>query len=81
MKLHGKDKMMILNREDHTAFHLPNVYRVIDHEESNEFIAKIRNPKTLKLSNRRFNKQKYAYSIEKDPLWVPSTVRKSNAGI
>lgn len=81
MKLHGKDKLMILNLKDHTTFHLPNVYRVIDNETSDNFVAKIWDPKKLLYKNRRFNKSMYAYSIKKDPKWKPSTVRKANAEI
>lgn len=81
MKLHGKDKLMILNLQDHTSFHLPNVYRVIDNEMSDSFVAKIWDPKKLLYKNRRFKKSQFAYSIEKDPWWKPSTVRKNNAGV
>lgn len=81
MKLHGKDKLMILNLQDHTSFHLPNVYRVIDNEMHDSFVAKIWDPKKLLYKNRRFNKSMYSYSIEKDTEWKPNMARRSNAGV
>lgn len=81
MKLHGKDKLMILNLQDHTSFHLPNVYRVIDNGINNSFVAKIWDPKKFLYKNRRFDKSMYSYSIEKDTEWKPSTVRRNNAGV
>lgn len=81
MKLHGKDKLMILSKSEQTATHLPNVYRVIDNENSNYFVAKVFNPKTAMYSNRRFDKHDYAYAVERDPNWKPKTVRRYNAGV
>ena len=81
MKLHGKDKLMILDRTTHLARELPGAYRVIDNERYSDFIVKVFNSKTKKFGNRRFDKHIYAYSVEKDPEWKPSTIRRDHAGV
>lgn len=81
MKLHGRDRLTILDRTNYTAKRLEGAYRIIDNDLYDEFVVKVKDPKTGKLISRRFDRKKYGYSIDKDPDWRPRIFRRNNAEV
>ena len=81
MKLQGRDRLMILDRTTYTAKRLEGAYRIIDNDLYDEFVVKVKDPKTKKLSSRRYDRKKYGYSINRDPDWKPRIFRRQDAGV
>lgn len=75
MKLHGKDKLMIVDIKEGTLTEFKGCYRVIDSRFNRTFTVKYFDKDAGKYKNRRFSKDRYGYNVRKDPKWKPSTVR------
>lgn len=75
MKLHGKDKLMVINLNDNTTTEIKGCYRVIESKINRSFTAKYFDKDTAKYKNRRFSMDEYRYEVRKDPKWKPSTIR------